>query len=247
MIDDPDDEDLQGIRADALALALRRASGLESNDDVLAPNDCPCRSGRAWADCCRSTEERAVERFRDRDRLYELRNAMVGFIAATPDVADLVNVHVSRWLEDAGAHSRDDEDWVGLGQIATEHAWIVGDEDDEEDTDGPFDLDSPLALFASAAATSPDDAAAARHWLEHCQYGLWQLADPTPGPGVWLTEIVTGARRYAAIAPEQLEHGALDGHCSGARVAIDGTWRTANAVLPLRPSKPTAPPSLSGR
>jgi len=30
---------------------------------------------------------------------------------------------------------------------------------------------------------------------------LWQVADPTPAPGVWLTELVTGRRRYAAIAP----------------------------------------------
>jgi hypothetical protein len=235
LLEAPDDEDAQGVRADALALAHRRLRPAAVEDDP-APEGCPCWSGRSWADCCRRAEERALERFVDRDRLYGLRRAVLRFTATTPRVADEIARHVAQWLEDAGADSHEEARDALIG-MAAEHAWIVGDEDSDDNAHAPFDLDSPLALFAADAATPASRAAMARRWLEHCEYGLWQVADPTPAPGIWLTEIVTGRRRYAAIPAEQLEQAARWTVLLGALVAIDGTWRTTSAVIPLRPSE----------
>jgi tetratricopeptide (TPR) repeat protein len=244
--DCPEDEDAQALRADALELAYRRIHPPADAECLAAPDACPCWSGRAWSECCRAAEERALERFDDRERLYGLRAAMVRFTATEPAVGAPVEDHVARWLEDAGAESRDESEREGLVRLAAEHAWLVGEEEDaeEEEASGGFDRDAPLALFAADARTSAEDALAARRWLSHCHYGLWQVADATSAPGVWLVDIVTGLRRYAAIPPEQLEQASRWTVLLGALVAIDGTWRTAGAVLPLRPSEADAAADL---
>ncbi|MGH2859942.1 MAG: hypothetical protein ACRDLT_00385, partial [Solirubrobacteraceae bacterium] len=77
----------------------------------------------------------------------------------------------------------------------------------------------------------------ARDWLETVTYGLWQVTDPVPAPGLWLTDIVTGARRYAAIAPEQLPGMSRWSVLLGALVSLDGVWRSTGAVVLLRPSE----------
>lgn len=236
LLEAPDDEDAQGIRADALALSHRRLRPAAA-EDGLAPEDCPCWSGRPWADCCRRAEERALERFVDRDGLDDLRRAVLRFTATTPRIADVVAGHVAQWLDDATVDARGEKNRDGLKRMAAEHAWIVGDEDTDDGAGASLDLDSPLALFAADAGTPASRAAMAHRWLEHCEYGLWQVADPTPAPGVWLTELVTGRRRYAAIAPEQFEQTARWTVLLGALVAIDGNWRTTSAVIPLRPSE----------
>ena len=61
-----------------------------------------------------------------------------------------------------------------------------------------------MALLATDPDVRPEISSAAEVWLRTVTYGLWQISDPESGPGLWLTDIVTGARRYAAIAPEQL-------------------------------------------
>jgi hypothetical protein len=246
LLDTPDDEDAHGVAADALALAHRRICVPTDDDDDEAPDECPCWSGRAWPDCCRPAEERALERFHDRSPLYSLRTAMLRFTATEPVTGALVAEDVARWLESAGAESCVESEREGLVRMATEHAWIVGDdEDSEEDASAPLDLDAPLALLAADAATSPGDAVAARRWLSHCQYGLWQVGDATSAPGVWLTDILTGLRRYVAIPPEQLQQTSRWTVLLGALVPIDGTWRTASAVLPLRPGEADAVAELA--
>lgn len=146
-----------------------------------------------------------------------------------PDVCARIAEHVERWLVDAGAFAHDDEARQGLVRAATEHAWLVTGEHEEDDED------APLALLASSRSAARADAAAARRWLEHCHYGLWQIADPTPAPGVWMLELLSGTRRYVAIPCEQLEGSARWSVLLGALVAIDGVWRTTSTLVPLRP------------
>ncbi len=64
-----------------------------------------------------------------------------------------------------------------------------------------------------------------------------QISDPEPGPGLWLTDIVTGVRRYAAIPPEQLPGISRWSVLLGALVSLDGIWRSTGAVVLLRPSE----------
>jgi hypothetical protein len=123
------------------------------------------------------------------------------------------------------------------------------------------DSGTPLALLAaeSAAVLAADPAAlvaadpgefppanlgarlaaaeAARDWYETCTYGLWLVADPEPRPGVWLTEIVSGTRRYVAIAPEQLEGLHRWSVILGPVIAIEGVWRTGGTFISMRPGE----------
>jgi hypothetical protein len=68
-------------------------------------------------------------------------------------------------------------------------------------------------------------------------YGLWQVADPEPGPGVWCTNILTGVRRYVAIPAEQLPEVVRWTVLLGVLIPDGGIWRTGVAVMPLRPAE----------
>jgi hypothetical protein len=231
LVDEPDDDEAQEVRAEALEIAFeRRCTG-------AAPRSCPCWSGRAWVDCCAAAEAAALERFADREPLYGLRRAMLQFVATDATVGVVVDEAVEEWLKRAGPG---DDAREALRSAAIEHAWIVGS--DEGD---PHDSDAPLALLADRPETPAEPAVAARRWLAHCEYGLWQVADPVPSPGVWLTDIVSGRRRYAAIAPEQMESMARWTVLLGALVAIDGTWRTTSSFVALRPSEGDAAAELA--
>jgi hypothetical protein len=127
-----------------------------------------------------------------------------------------------------------------------EHAWLIEPDDDpaaEESglvLEGEPELDAscaPLALLANDPDVSSEISRAAREWLDTVTYGLWQISDPEPGPGLWLTDIVTGVRRYAAIPPEQLAGMSRWSVLLGALVSLDGIWRSTGAVVLLRPSE----------
>lgn len=230
MIDRPDDSEAQEIRAGALRLAHRRAAV-----DAEVPDRCPCWSGLRWADCCREAEARALERFADRGRLDALRGAMRRFAALSADLAEAIASHVERWLDDAGELARRSEARDALLQAATEHAWLAAGDDESDDDD-----DSPLPRFAASSSVPPTDRQAAQRWLAHAQYGLWQISDPTPGPGVWALDLLTSTRRYVAIPPVQLDGVARWTVLLGALVAVDGTWRTTSTLIPLRPTEAEA-------
>lgn len=225
LLERPEDEDAQHVHAAGLELARRRLAG----EEEPVPGECPCRSGRSWSDCCRPEEERALECFGDRDRLDGLREAVSRFTASAPGLRGPIAEHVEQWLEGAEPFAPEASAREALVGAATEHAWLVVGEHEDDDED------APLALFASSRSTAAADAAAAERWTEHCEYGLWQLADPTPAPGVWLTELLTGTRRYAAIPPQQLEGAGRWTVLLGALVALDGTWRPASPLIALRP------------
>jgi hypothetical protein len=134
---------------------------------------------------------------------------------------------------------------AGLVSLAIERGWLQDQDEVEDELDGLEletepeleDATSPLALLATDPSTSLEIADAAGMWIETCTYGLWQLSDPTPGPGVWLTDIISGVNRYAAIPPDQLEQASRWSVLMGPLVALDGVWRTTGAVVMLRPSE----------
>ncbi len=223
LLEEPADEAAEEMRSVALVLARWQVTG-----ESEVPGECPCWSGWPWSDCCRSGVEEALARFEDRGELERLRGEVRRFTVSVPGVEAQIAEHVEKWLASAepfaaGAGTRED-----LVEMATESAWLVVGEHEDDDED------APLALF-SASRAGTVEARAAERWLNHCQYGLWQVADPAPMPGVWLTELVTGTRRYAAIPPAQLEGMGRWTVLLGALVAIDGTWRPAAPLVPLRP------------
>ena len=122
-------------------------------------------------------------------------------------------------------------------RLATEHAWLLGGDEDDEDDPELEDLGTPLALFAAEPNTSPELARVAWRWLETQTYGLWQVSDPDPAPGLWLTDLVSGIRRYVAIPREQLEGVSRWSVLRGSLVALEGTWRTTGTFVSMRPAE----------
>jgi hypothetical protein len=196
-----------------------------------------------------ASEREALARFEDRSDIYALRSALRELVESRPELESFVEAVLGEWLAILAAafdgqdlpDSDDAERDEALGRMAIELAWILDDHEpgagvlDEEG--GERDGISILELLAADPATSPVLAGAALAWNETVTFGLWQLADPEPRPGVWLTEIVTGSRRYVAVAAEQLEQAPRWTVWLGALVALDGTWRTTGVLIPLRPSE----------
>lgn len=198
-------------------------------------------------------EREELARFSDRGGVYALRDAMRSLVEERrPELWELVSESVRDWMQELHAALGDaSEDLFGLEstdersealvRFAMEHAWLMG-LDDEQQSDLPFDSEqaldesgSPLALLVTDP--DPEVSSAAQEWLETVTYGFWQVADAVPGPGLWLTEILTGARRYAAIPPEQLPGMSRWSVLLGALVSLDGIWRSTGAVVLLRPSE----------
>jgi hypothetical protein len=85
-----------------------------------------------------------------------------------------------------------------------EHAWLMGEEGEEDDGGNIFAVDRdlepeessvPVAVLASDPSVPRKVSRAAKEWRDTITYGLWQVSDPEPAPGLWLTDIVTGVRR----------------------------------------------------
>jgi hypothetical protein len=228
LLEEPEDSSAQVIRAAALGIADERLAA-EAADEML-PAECPCCSGRMWADCCRLAEAAAISRFADHGGLDRVRAAVNRFVDSDRELRSAVAEHLSECAQLTDTR---------LDGIAAEHALLVGLEDENGD-DPRFDTSSPLARFAFHPATPSADAASARRWLEHCTYGLWQLHRPVGQPGVWLTELVSGVSRYAALPSGLLEAASTWSVLLGPLIAIDGTWRAGAGMMLLRPREADA-------
>ena len=235
--EEPEDEEAQEVYGWALEELHRRRGAGE-------------KLGRA--------ERAELDRFADRAGLYALRDAMRVLVEERrPELRRLVAGSVRGWMEQLyAAEGREAGDDFGPGiddeersevyvRFAIEHAWLMdGDPDQDDGDEFEFEFESgveqsgaPLALLATDPDVAAEISSAAVEWLSTVSYGLWQIADPEPGPGLWLTDIVTGVRRYAGIPPEQLPGLSRWSILLGALVLLDGVWRTTGAVVLLRPSE----------
>jgi hypothetical protein len=230
---DPEDEGLAATRAAALEVAYRRVS--VGPDAADRPSACACWSGRPWTECCRPAEEAAIAQFLDRKPLGTLRTAIERFVSGQPTLRVPVADDVRRWLEAAGLGAVSFVQPAELQRMAEEHAWLIGAGDGEPAPMQRFDPDSPLASFALDESTPTPHAIAARRWLDHHCYGLWQIVEPVAEPGVWLTEIVTGITRYVALPTELLGRCGRWSVLLGGLVAVDGTWRPGSGMVVLSP------------
>ena len=236
------DEGAQRAYAQALQTAHARVHADPGAGWTRRGNRCPCRSGRRWWYCCRRDELAALARFEDRALLDRLRQALRAWVEAQPDLGEQVAEHVAEAVADAFRGpplepGRDQAQLETVTEMALEHAWLVGEEATEEDEETDAEAQAPLARFARDPAVPPPLAAAARGWLAAGAYGVWQMHDPEPQPGVWLTDILTGARRYVAAPAEHLHRASSWTALLGPLVPVEGTWRTGGAVLALTPAE----------
>jgi hypothetical protein len=95
--------------------------------------------------------------------------------------------------------------------------------------------DTPLRAFAADPETPAELAALAVERDQHMRYGVWQLAHPSPSPGVWCTDLVSGAQRYAQFPAEVIDGAPPWSVWLGALAASDGIWRATRAGIWLSP------------
>jgi hypothetical protein len=232
------------VHGDALQAAQARVTA-----EIGPQGACSCGSGRAWSDCCRLRELRAVDRFLDRSGLDALDRAVEEYLPGTPYERP-VKEHVADWLNTADARLWEPPERDSLERLAMEHAWVVAaragvdgglpDVTDDIPDDVRDDHDNVLTMLAADPATSPDIAARAEAWRDHARYGLWQVVDPVPAPGLWCTDVCTGHELYVAFPPEQVDRLPRWGVLLGAIVPVDGAWRPTSALIRLSPTEADA-------
>jgi hypothetical protein len=228
------------------ALCMLREHLADLPDDDWAVEKYGVTLEAAHADTSQVAEEarrrdEELARFGDRDGLYALRAAVEQYVPRSRYAAPVAE-HVQEWLDTAepdGAQLLDapDDDLSQqddqLVRLAIEHALVAGSRSDDP-------ADCALAAYAADPDTPPELAAHARTWFDHARYGLWQISDPHPNPGLWCCDVLTGTLRYAQFAPEQTEQLPRWATLLGLLVPLDGAWRSAGAAIQLSPAEADA-------
>lgn len=251
LLDDPLDGAAQRLQASALCAIHERAQAGQTLD---------------------AGERAALERFADRAPIYRLRDALRELVESDPELHARQASTIVEWLESvfgdegeedalrellSSTETALDAEREAIVAMAVERSWRQEPEEediealsDEELLDreqGDPDLSesrTPVALLARGQSTPGELADAAADWHETCCWGLWLLEDPHPAPGVWLTEIVSGARRYVEIAPEQIDGLARWSVLLGAIVCLDGVSHTTGTFISLSPEEGDSAASL---
>jgi hypothetical protein len=116
---------------------------------------------------------------------------------------------------------------------------------DQGDEGGSFDngegaeagTTSVLERFAADPSTPLDLAVLAHDWQANACYGLWQVANPNPSPGVWVTDIVTRRSLYVAMPPAHLDSLPRWSVLAGFFLPDQGIWRSGGAFAVLDPTE----------
>jgi hypothetical protein len=219
--DDPADESSHAFYAEAIQRAHRQSR-------VASAEPCGCGSGRPYRGCCRSRHRRALRQFADREPLYRLRSSLLCYFE-DPDFEPTRRLALETWLgEDAPPPEEDLPgrlDGTKLALFAYEWAFSLL----PVHWDGASD-DCLLACFAANPGVPAKPARLAGDWLEHGRWGLWRPSSEAP-PGVWLTDVLTGMRRYVSMAPEQMPAALASEVFGGQILPVEGTWRTGGSLL----------------
>lgn len=220
----PEVGDFQSLRRSALAEAARRR--------VEGPAErCPCGSGITFADCCAPREAEALRRFADRERWDDLRVAVLDHAGQTEGLVDaLLDTWIETqedWLGEVDLHPSDPELALALDWGLT---WVAPG-DDEDAADDPENVPA-LASFVASQTQGHDGLA--HQWLAHHRFGGWQLGPRQGGPGLELTDLLTGLRVYADVPGAETINDPW-AVLLGLMVCDDGIWRVGGGVVVLSP------------
>jgi len=190
-------------------------------------------------------ERKALERFTDRSGLAETRQAMAQFLRAHPGWDEFVRDRAAAdfrrapgGLLPAGAASEcaaviweatvAGADLAMKGKTSGQMAGLHR---------GSHQPRTALMALAGDPATPPRLARRAADWAGHGHYGLWQLRDPAPSPGVEGTDLASGTRRYLDFPPGKLDRAAPWSVWLGGAVPVDGVWRVTGTGIMLSPDE----------
>jgi hypothetical protein len=180
-------------------------------------------------------ETAALGRYRDRSGVDALDCAVAEFTERTPWGAI-----IRTWMDDERAGQKTDR-WGAADRDTTDALMaevavlfpFTGEESGTEDDDGA--PDTPLRAFAADEETPAELAALAAERAEHVRYGVWQVPDPSPSPGVWCTDLVSGIHRYAQFPTEVIDGAPPWSVWLGALAPAEGIWRETGAGIWLSP------------
>src|SRR5580693_4065073 len=175
---------------------------------------------------------------------------------AGPGEGERERAAVARFTDRSGLTAlpdADDVDWdpadrAAFGKLSEEVAWLTVDPAQDEDDLPEDDADllasdeedaSGTALMAFAADPSTPSALAARAtaWYKHIHYGVWRIADPVPGPGLWCMDLASGTGRYVEFPPEATAGLARWTVWLGGIVPVDGIWHSTGLGVKLSPAE----------
>jgi hypothetical protein len=191
----------------------------------------------------------ALERFADHSRIAAFRKAVGAYLAACPELGTFVEARAAADLGALPGRLLPEPvlaECAALVFEATLHGADLSAAGLSEmqairrvKTRGTLPQ-TALRLMAGDPQTLPDDARRALQWAEHGQYGLWQLHDPVPSPGVSARDLATGTSRYLSFPPGALDGAARWSVWLGAAVPLDGTWRVTGTGIMLSPDEADA-------
>ncbi|HEY7283697.1 MAG TPA: hypothetical protein VID47_19135, partial [Actinomycetota bacterium] len=216
--DDPGNVGAQQALAAALMAAWSRRS--------LDPTDpCTCSSGRVRGFCCGPRESSALARFADRSFVYELQDALRPFLDRSR-IAPLIAEGIRDWYQGRPPEELGDPEELEA-QLAIERTLV---------TKGPRPEDDDYVLldaFADDPGTPQWASRRAREWRQFTRFGLWELAETEPDPGLLLQDLVTGEFVFMAVPPEQLDRLPRWAVLAGAVMPTEGVWRTGSELVAM--------------
>jgi hypothetical protein len=189
-------------------------------------------------------ERAALIRYGDRSGLEALREAIDAFLGRTEwgaIIRNWVDAERSTFKDDDRRTAERDEFDALAAEVAVTYPVgdVPGSPEADPEADGAPSEDSPantpLRAFAADPATPGELATRASEWDRHVRFGIWQVGEPEPAPGVWCTELVSGMRRYTQFPPAALDGAAPWSVWLGALVPVDGIWRSTGTGIWLSP------------
>lgn len=194
---------------------------------VTRPKEpCPCDSGKQYRRCCREAETLHVDRFIDREPVYRVKQALQS-VYDEPQMAPFLKSAAHGWAKVGLDDPHHDE---GNAKLFYDWAATIPD----ISTDDDFD-ETMLTILSRDDRFDEDIRRWAKGWDDVRMYGLWQVKDPEPSPGVHLGDILTGRSHYVSCADEQMEGIRPWTILMGPLHPIDGVWHMGSAMMPLAP------------
>lgn len=237
--EEPFDERAQELLRDSLREIACWLEGSKPDEP------CPCGRDSAFADCCEPGARGRLSWFGDRRLLDDLAQAL-GDYARRPAMSKLHAIAEGRWAkafgEDADGLERDLHGPSTDLPPFEEWSWLAADggpEDEDEDEDDSWDDDDGppdcIARFFEEDPTIDARLRDAADKLHQGRWGLWMAGSRDGGPGMWLVDVLSGQRVYAAIPEEQRREMPRWTVLLACLLPLDGIWRSWGGVLRTSP------------
>ena len=188
-------------------------------------------------------ERKALERFRDRSGLDAIKGAVHDYLKQHPGWDEFIKDKAARDLDSLPARRLPAGALRECAAIVFEAAVRGADLAlrDKSGKDirglhrGNHEPKTLISTLAEDPATPPEVARRAADWAEYAYYGLWQLRDPVPSPGVEGVDLASGGRLYLEFPPGKLDGAAPWSVWLGGAVPVNGVWHVTGTGLMLSP------------